>query len=194
MIKKRDIKAASDAAETILRRMPILWGQALLPTPKGQREVTRMVAEKQKAVVDGMVAAQMQMMREAMRFWTAYNGLNFVFIVVSMLLISIFSTNVVAYFNPKGIQEICTLLKVAVFIPVLQAITIPLKQLVLGSNKQSKYVKITMIVTILSLLLIVIITPIYKVFGVLIALILTELLTALIFYFTIKNDLFVRSS
>ena len=71
MIKKRDIKAASDAAETILRRMPILWGQALLPTPKGQREVTRMVAEKQKAVVDGMVAAQMQMMREAMRFWTA---------------------------------------------------------------------------------------------------------------------------
>jgi hypothetical protein len=71
MIKKRDITTAGHAAETIARRMPILWGQALAPTPKGQREVTRMVAEKQKAVVDGLVAAQMQMMREAMRFWAA---------------------------------------------------------------------------------------------------------------------------
>ncbi|MEO5777762.1 MAG: oligosaccharide flippase family protein [Flavobacterium sp.] len=131
---------------------------------------------------------------EAIRFWKMYNGLNFVFIVISMLFISIFSTKVVAYFNPKGIQEISSLLKIAVVIPVLQAITIPLKQLVLGSNRQSKYVKITMTITILSLLLIVIITPVYKVFGVLIALILTEIITSLIFYATVKNDLFVRSS
>ena len=123
--------------------------------------------------------------QEAMRFWKTYNGLNFIFIAISMLLISIFSTKVVTYFNPKGIQEICSLLKIAVFIPILQAITIPMKQLVLGSNKQSKYVKITMIVTILSLLLIVVITPIFKVFGVLIALIITEIITSLIFYFTI---------
>ena len=132
--------------------------------------------------------------QEAMNFWKTYNGLNFIFIAISMLAIYIFSTQVVGYFNPKGIEEICSLLKIAVFIPIIQAITIPLKQLVLGSNKQSKYVRITMIVTILSLLLIVIITPIYKVFGVLIALIITEIISSLIFYFTIKNELFIRSS
>jgi len=71
MIKKRDIKTASDAAETILRRMPILWWQAVQPTAEGQREVNRMVAEKQKAFVDGMASAQTQMMQEAMRFWAA---------------------------------------------------------------------------------------------------------------------------
>ena len=129
-----------------------------------------------------------------MRFWKIYNGLNFIFIAISMLLISIFSTKVVTYFNPTGIQEICTLLKIAIYIPVLQALTIPLKQLVLGSNKQSRYVNITMIITILSLLLIVVITPIYKIQGVLIALIVTEIITSLVFYFTVKNDLFVRSS
>jgi hypothetical protein len=69
MIKKRDIKTASHAAETILRRMPILWSEAVSPTAAGQREITRMVEEKQQAVVDGMVAAQMQMMQEAWRFW-----------------------------------------------------------------------------------------------------------------------------
>lgn len=132
--------------------------------------------------------------QEALRFWKIYNGLNFIFIALSMILIAIFSTEVVTYFNPIGIKEICSLLLIAVFIPVLQAITIPLKQLVLGSNKQSKYVRITMIVTVLSLLLIVAITPIFKVFGVLIALIVTEIITSLIFYFTVKKELFVRSS
>lgn len=131
---------------------------------------------------------------EAMRFWKVYNGLNFIFIAFSMLFISIFSIKVVTYFNPKGIQEISSLLKIAVFIPVLQSVTIPLKQLVLGSNRQSRYVKITMIITVLSLLLIVVTAPIYKVLGVLIALIISEVITSLIFYFTVKNDLFVRSS
>ncbi len=71
MIKKRDIKTANHAAETILRRMPILWWQAVRPTAEGQREVNRMVAEKQKAFVDGMASAQTQIMQEAMRFWAA---------------------------------------------------------------------------------------------------------------------------
>ena len=111
-----------------------------------------------------------------------------------MLVIYLFSTKVVSYFNPKGIEEIVSLLKMAVLIPILQAVTIPLKQLVLGSNRQSHYVKITMITTILSLLLIVFITPMYKVFGVLIALILTEIITSLFFYLMVKKDLFIRSS
>jgi O-antigen/teichoic acid export membrane protein len=132
--------------------------------------------------------------KEALRFWKTYNGLNFIFIAFSMLMIYLFSIKVVTYFNPKGIEEICSLLKIAVMIPILQAITIPLKQLVLGTNRQSRYVRITMLITIMSLILIVVITPIYKVFGVLIALILTEIITSLIFYFTVKNDLFVRSS
>ena len=131
---------------------------------------------------------------EALHFWKTYNGLNFIFIVFSMLAIYVFSIKVVSYFNPKGIEEIANLLKIAVLIPILQAITTPLKQLVLGFNRQSQYVKITMIITILSLVLIIIITPIYKVFGVLIALILTEIITSLFFYFMVKKDLFIRLS
>lgn len=131
--------------------------------------------------------------QEAMSFWKIYNGLNLVFIAVAMFFIFLFSTEVVRYFNPKEIVEISDLLKLAIFIPVLQAISIPLKQLVLGCNKQNKYVSITMLITLTSLFLIVIVTPIYKVFGVLIALILTEIITSIIFYFTIKKELFIRS-
>lgn len=130
---------------------------------------------------------------EALSYWKTFNGLNFVFISLTMAFIFLFSDEVVGYFNPKEIVEISDLLKLAIFIPVLQAISIPLKQLVLGSNKQNQYVRVTMLITLASLFLIVIVTPVYKVFGVLVALILAEIITSLIFYFTIKKELFIRS-
>ena len=131
---------------------------------------------------------------EALNFWKLYNGLNLIFIVLSMMGIMFFSVEIVSYFNPKEITNISNLLKIAIFIPILQGITIPFKQLVLGSNKQREYVKVTMIITIISLIIIVVITPIYHVLGVLIALIATEIITSFVFFKTIKNRLFLRTS
>ena len=131
---------------------------------------------------------------EALRFWKVYNGLNGVFVIISMIIIALFSFKIVTYFKPKGIVEISNLLKLAVLIPTLQSLSIPLKQLVLGSNKQRAYVKSTMVITIISLIIIVIITPFYHVFGVLFALIVTEIITAVIFYSIIKKELFGRTS
>lgn len=66
---KQDRDTAAAAMETIFRRLPILWWQAVLPTAAGEAEVQRMVSEKQQAWMDGLLAAQMQMGREVMRFW-----------------------------------------------------------------------------------------------------------------------------
>lgn len=131
--------------------------------------------------------------KEALDFWKLYNGVNFIFITFSMIGIAFFALKVVAYFNPQEVEVIANLLKIAVFIPILQAISIPLKQLVLGTNKQKVYVRTTMVITSVSLVMIVLITPFYKVFGVLLALIITEIVTMLIYYATIKNNLFGRS-
>jgi hypothetical protein len=68
MKKQMDTNAA--AAETIMRRLPIMWWQMMSPTAQGEAEMQRMVAEKQQAFVDGVVAAQTQMMKEVFRFWT----------------------------------------------------------------------------------------------------------------------------
>jgi O-antigen/teichoic acid export membrane protein len=131
---------------------------------------------------------------EALRFWKLYNGLNLLFITVSMSMIMLFSVEIVSYFNPKEITTISNLLKLAAIIPIVQGISIPLKQLVLGANKQREYVKVTMIITIISLLIIGVVTPIYHVLGVLLALIATEIITSFIFFKTIKKSLFLRTS
>jgi O-antigen/teichoic acid export membrane protein len=131
---------------------------------------------------------------EALRFWKLYNGLNLFFIIVSMMGIMIFSVQIVSHFHPKEITAISDLLRVAIIIPILQAISIPLKQLVLGSNRQREYVKLTMLITIISLVIIIIVTPIYHVLGVFIALIMTEVITSFFFFKTIKKSLFLRKS
>lgn len=131
-------------------------------------------------------------LRAALLFWKRYNGVNFVFVAVSMGVLFVFSAEVVSYFNPRGINEITDLLKIAVAIPLLQAVTIPLKQLVLGWNKQKEYVRYTMGMTVSSLLMIIAATPFLHVKGVLFALILTEIVTGVLFYKAVKSNFFLR--
>ena len=57
------------AAETIARRMPIIWWNAVSPTRSSKAEVAAMVAEKQKAATDGALAMQAEMLKLAFSPW-----------------------------------------------------------------------------------------------------------------------------
>ena len=127
---------------------------------------------------------------EGLNFWKKVNGLNFIFIFFLMTLIADYSIVIVDYFNPKDVDYISNLLKIALVIPILQSISQPFKQLILGWNKQTKYIRTTMVVTVITLALIVVLTPIYKVLGVLFSLIISEILIISIFFYHIKNKLF----
>ena len=131
---------------------------------------------------------------EGLRFWKKVNGLNFVFIVISMVLIFCFSIQIVSYFKPKSILEISNLLKIALCIPILQSLVQPSKQLMLAWNKQKKYIQATMSITVITLMLIAGLSPFFKVLGAIISLIISEILTLSIFVYYIKNKLFNRSS
>jgi hypothetical protein len=65
-------KAVTDAmaTATVLGvRLPMLWAMTLDPTPARRTEAMRMVSEKSAAFAAGAMAAQQQMMMEAMGFW-----------------------------------------------------------------------------------------------------------------------------
>ena len=131
----------------------------------------------------------------AIRNWKIYNGLNFLFVLVGMIFFYIFSYEIVSYFNPTNRYFLSELLEVAVFIPLLMAISTPLKQLVLAYNHKKFYIRLTAIMVIFSLLLIRIVIPIYEVFGVLYSLIFTEFII-IIFYLSCvrKNALKITSN
>lgn len=125
--------------------------------------------------------------KSAFRFWKIYNGANFVFVLVSMIGIYLLSEQIVAYFHPEGTLTISHLLEFAVLIPLAMAVSIPLKQLVLGLNFHKFYINATMVLVIGNLLLIVLLLPVYGILGVLASVVMVEALTSVLYFVKIKN-------
>lgn len=126
-------------------------------------------------------------MKDALRFWKIYNGANFIFILLSMGIVYLFSEEIVTYFNPKEIGFISDLLRFAVLIPLLVSISNPLKQLVLGLEFQKLYIRLTMIMVIFNLGCMILLLPYLKIYGVIASLVVAEALTAMIYLIAIKT-------
>ncbi|RYJ43915.1 oligosaccharide flippase family protein [Flavobacterium beibuense] len=127
--------------------------------------------------------------KQGLRFWKQFNISNFVFITLLMAVLFVFSDYVVAYFKPQSLTEISALLKWGALVPVAFAISIPLKQLVLGWNFNKQYTNVTMLMAMFTLAAIVITLPFLKLQGVLMVFVFTELITAILFLKIIKKKL-----
>lgn len=127
--------------------------------------------------------------KRGMKNWKIYNGVNFVLVIFGMTLFFIFSYEIVSYFNPTNLYVLSSLLEVAVFIPVLLSISIPLKQLILGYNFKKFYVRLTSIMVVFNLLAIVMLLPYYQVYGVFYSLLATDLIIIIFYLYRLKNKL-----
>ncbi|OYQ33310.1 hypothetical protein CHU92_13035 [Flavobacterium cyanobacteriorum] len=127
-----------------------------------------------------------QGLNKAIKGWMLYNGLNFIFILAGMAVLYYFSYDVVAYFNTTNRYILSRLLQIAVLIPLLMAVSIPLKQLVLAFNHKQFYIIVTTVTVILCMLSIYILLPVYEVYGAFYSLIATELLIIFLYLYRLK--------
>lgn len=127
--------------------------------------------------------------KRGIKKWKIYNGVNFVFVLFGMILFFLFSNEIVAYFNSTNRYILSSLLKVAVFIPLLLAISIPLKQLILGYNFKKFYVRLTTIMVFFNLVALVVLIPYYQVYGVFYSLIATDLIIIIFYLYQLKSKL-----
>ena len=127
--------------------------------------------------------------QEAMRYWKNFNGLNFFFIAGSMAFLYLFSEWSVSFFTNSHSIRIAELLRCGVWIPLLMALSVPLKQLLLGYGMQRLYTQTTMILVLFSTILIAISIPFFQIRGVFWVLIATEITTTFLFYWFLKDHL-----
>lgn len=126
--------------------------------------------------------------KRGLKNWIIYNGVNFVFVTIGMLFFHIYSYEIVSYFNPTNRYVLSNLLEVAVFIPLILAVSIPLKQLILALNYKRFYVRLTSIMVILNLFAIVFLLPKFKVYGVFYSLIATDLIVIIFYLYQLKKN------
>ena len=127
--------------------------------------------------------------KRGLKNWIIYNGINFVFVTLGMLFFHIYSYEIVSYFNPTNRYVLSNLLEVAVFVPLILAISIPLKQLVLAFNYKRFYVYLTSVMVLFNLLAIVFLLPKFQVYGVFYSLIATDLIVIIFYLYQLKKNL-----
>ena len=127
--------------------------------------------------------------KRGLKNWMIYNGVNFVFVLVGMIFFHVYSYEIVAYFNPTNRYVLSNLLEVAVFIPLILAISIPLKQLILAFNYKNFYVRLTSIMVVINLLAIVLLLPNFKVYGVFYSLIAADLIIIIFYIYQLKKNI-----
>jgi O-antigen/teichoic acid export membrane protein len=119
--------------------------------------------------------------------WKLFNGMNFIFILISMVFIYIYAYEIISYFNPTNRYLLTNLLQVAVFIPLLLSISIPLKQLVLAENHKRFYIMTTYMVVLVNLITIFFLLPVFEVYSVFYSLLFTELLVIFFYLYSLKE-------
>ena len=69
-MKHSAVEMGFPAAEIIARRMPLIWWGMVNPTASSQSEMTKMVVEKQMAMIEAGFAMQIEMFRIMMAPFT----------------------------------------------------------------------------------------------------------------------------
>ncbi len=126
--------------------------------------------------------------KEAFRFWKNYNLMNLALVTVMMIVVFVLAQYIVLYFSKEGVAEITGYLRTAVFIPVLLVIQTSLKQIILGSEKNVIYTRITIFWVLIQLAMIFALTSIYGILGVILIMIFIEIMTILCFGMVISNN------
>lgn len=127
--------------------------------------------------------------KKAIQNWFMINFMNILFIIFLMTLLYFNADLVITFFNASDTQTLSKLLQIALLIPIALAISIALKQLILGFNFHKQYIRITIFTVLLSLLMIAGLMINYQLLGVVYSLIITEIIVILFYLICIKMQL-----
>ena len=116
-------------------------------------------------------------------FWKNYSAGNFALIAIALIGIFLFSDDLLRFFNasPDTIAKLGDIFKIALLIPLLMAVSLPLEQLMFVTGRNKAYVRITILVTVLNITMILLAIHNYGIQGIIVTLIAAEILFILLY-------------
>lgn len=129
-------------------------------------------------------------LKKGLTLWRKFNGLNFIFLLLLLAFVVVFSTEILIFFkvDVAHFSEIENYLYIAVFIPLLIGITLPLEQLIFSLNKNKEYIRLTIISTIFNVLGLSVLMHSFGLAQAFLLLIFTEACLAMLYCYVLKNE------
>ena len=121
--------------------------------------------------------------KNGLKIWKRYNGLNFIATLFLVGMIVLFSEQILLFFKvvPNLVSQFENYLHIALLIPILIAVTLPMEQLIFSFNKNKQYIKSTVFITIFHIIGVSFMIYGYDVYFVFLFLILIELILIVIY-------------
>jgi O-antigen/teichoic acid export membrane protein len=137
-----------------------------------------------------------QNLKSGLHIWKRHNGFNFIFTSLLITSIIFFSEQILLFFkvSPLLIPQFENYLHIALIIPLLIALTLPMEQLIFSFNKNKPYIRITFFITFFHILGVSSMVYLLDIYSVFLFLISTEIILILLYsvllhpYWNKKNE------
>lgn len=126
-----------------------------------------------------------------LRVWRQFNGLNALMVFILITICFVNAEWIFTFFRiePQLVPAISTAFRMALLVPVLLSVSVPLRQLVFAFNENSKYIKLTIAATIVNFVLLVVFTRHYGLEGTFSAIILIEFIIIVLYLLILRKHL-----
>lgn len=132
---------------------------------------------------------------KGIKSWFKFNGLNYLLVMLILVGFYFFAENILNFFkvdmNTK--TNLIALFRVGLLIPVFMGVSFSLKQLMFAFDKNSDYIRITIISTIISLTCMFLLIKKIGLIGSFLSIISMEILIIVIYLIILKPYIFVKN-
>lgn len=127
-------------------------------------------------------------LKNGISHWLKYNGINYLFILVLVIIAFVFTEQILLYFNVplNDLESMKFLFRLGLIIPVFMAISIALKQLLFALGRNKEYINITIGSSIFSLFVFLLLVKNIGLQGAFIATIIIEIMVIVLYSIVIK--------
>lgn len=128
---------------------------------------------------------------KGLRVWKQYNGLNLILILILLMLFFVFAPLLLVFFkiNLAQFPDMISNFRLALVVPLLIAISLPLRQLMFAFNLNKIYIRITISVTVLNFIVLFYLTKAAGLIGSFISIIFIEFIVIVLYTFILIKKL-----
>jgi O-antigen/teichoic acid export membrane protein len=127
-------------------------------------------------------------LKNGISHWLRYNGLNYLLVLSLLIIVYVFTEQIVLYFNihPNELESMTLFFRIGLIIPIFMGISIPLKQLLFALARNKEYINITIGSSIFSLLVFFLLVKYIELQGAFISTIIIEIIVIVLYCIVLK--------
>ncbi len=133
--------------------------------------------------------------QKGIALWRKINTVNLLLVLILLALVYVYSAQILLFFKVKlvTLEEMQSLLKYSLLIPLLLTISFIFEQLLLSSGNKQAYIKVTIITVVINSILLPVLFWRFELLGLISAIIITEIIVIAL-YMLILKKLFIKDA